>query len=335
VRTLLQLSGVPTDFFDQTIGDFRGTFFQTLHTNTGYEGAYDEITPLNDTEVTYCGQTSVVPELEFEVERAGHLTLVVARMQSGDAFPTGRIQLMRLGVFLRRTEHGDHVPRLPRRLGWLYLTTARDVHSTFRSGLYTYISRTDHHVLAQRHLLERMDRSQLALQIDPLVDLGQQQNDPRWTDAYRGAASSDVWIVNWGPASVRIRSPRDVQAPASLKRTAWGLYPQLEPRADSALHDIHLQPALHILAYRAHAVTNVVPDPPDEVSDIVWDVTLPGVTLGRLLHELSVGSGLPALLLVVVLAFVTGDDRFYAVVAVIIVFALVVWRTGWQRRRDE
>ncbi len=76
-------------------------------------------------------------------------------------------------------------------------------------------------------------------------------------------------------------------------------------------------------------------DPDFETQDIAWEADLPGVSIRRLYNELSVPSGLPALLLTILFAFITeGLARTIAVLA-IVGFGVVVARRVIDRTRHS
>ena len=193
--------------------------------------------------------------------------------------------------------------------------------TTFVTRFFDYDTKRDGPVLG--NLQQRVESSRLSLTLEPFAIRN------NWAEVHRQTPTTDLWVVGWAPNSVRVVSPRDLVGNPAQAETHWGLFPQKE-RSRVALWDLHLYPAANIVELQDLAETPARTDLREEIEQIAWTATIPSLTVGRFLRELSDRSNIPAFILTVFIAIWSSEQRIIALAAIVAypVYVMIrLWRS--------
>lgn len=291
------------------VWDFRDSFFDAnLVTNRGYEGPdeWSRIVPVEyGHRVRQYGMDWAVPEFTERAFRSDG-PISVLDLGQPDFFSSRRIRL-RVGFFLTRrrlTEtnrwkrwwdsHWRHRPRM-----------------SFVTRYFTYSSK-DYHHFGHLNVINRLQRSSLALTLEPFAG-------GEYADLAR-TPTSDLWVVGYGPTGVAVRAPRvRLDEDAVARPTGYGLYTQTEENDDSPYWEAHFVPAQHIVQLQAQPRVRPRQDFPFEIQ---WYGELPGVTARRIAHAGARFLGIPAILLTLINVY--APDQAGALIPVLLALYLVI-----------
>lgn len=275
------------------VWDFRDTFFRPrLLTNRSYEGPdeWREIAVVRDgRDVRYVGRVAHVPE--FRRKRfvgAGSLTLLTLNEA---VIVAGEIHVLRLGFFLKRRTRAAR----RRIVSWLRGLTAYRPQQSFVIRFYSY-GDEDEAALRQFGVAERLRRSMLHLTLAPFVELAGGLRE------YADDATSDIWVVGYGPGSATVRLPAmRLDEFALARRATLGLFTHEEEDEESPFWESHFYPRLHNVELQRQTQVR-----PRSGNGIWWDAEFPGITVRGYAEALVPSMSALAILLAVGGAMVSG-----------------------------